>query len=66
MVGRGVPVDFGKHGRHPSFVLHECAVPMVHSGDLKVNGSGGEVIIHKVCFSPGGLSWCPSIALSLL
>lgn len=46
--------------------FNEYAVPMVHSGDLKVNGSGGEVIIHKVCFSPEGLSWCPSIALSLL
>lgn len=46
--------------------FNECAVPMVHSGDLKVNGSGGEVIIHKVCFFPEGLSWCPSIVLSLL
>lgn len=66
MVGREVPIDFGKHGHHPSFVFNECAVLIVHSGDLKVNGSGGEVIIHKVCFSPEGLSWCPSIALSLL
>lgn len=66
MVGRGVPIDFGKHEHHPSFVSNECGVPVVHSGDLKVSGSGGEVIIHKACFSPEGLSWCPSIAFSLL